>query len=75
MIILYNILLLILMRVLTDFILSERYIENNMCTPFEEVILTGLGIIWVISAALILVSGWKSLLFGCKRNKIETTGF
>lgn len=72
MIILYNILLFILIRMLTDFLLSERCIENNNCTPFEEVILIGLGIIWLVSTALILVGGWKSLLFGCKRKKIET---
>ena len=30
-------------------------------TPFEGVIATGLGIIWTISAVLILVGGWKSL--------------
>ena len=71
-IILYNILLLILIRVIGDFLLSERCIENNICTPFEGVISIGLGIIWVISAALILVGGWKSLIFGCKRNRIET---
>ena len=68
MIILYNILLFILIMILSNFLLSERCIENNMCTPFEGI---SLNIIWVISAALILVGGWKSLLLGCKRKKIR----
>ena len=72
MIILYNILLLILIKFITRFPVSERCIENNMCTPFEDIILIGLGIIWLISASLLLVGGWKSLIFGCKRKKIET---
>ncbi len=71
-IIFYNILLFILIAFLSGFLLSERCIENNKCSPVETAISIGISIIWIISAALILVGGWKSLLFGCKRKKIET---
>ena len=75
MIILYNILLFILISFLSAFLTSEACIENNKCTPAEEVISYVIGIIWIISATLILVGGWKSLLFGCKRKRIEPSEF
>lgn len=71
MIILYNILLLFLIRVLSIFLLSGACLYNNNCTPVEEVISYGIRIILIISVTLILVGGWKSLLFGCKRKKVE----
>ena len=72
-IILYNILLLLLLGVISAFLLSEACFDNNKCTPVEEVISYGIGISWLVSMALILVGGWKSLLFGCKRKKIKST--
>ena len=58
---------------LSDFFLSEACIEDSKCIPAEEAISIGLGILWIISAALILLGGWKSLIFVCKRKKIEPT--
>lgn len=71
MIILYNILLFIFIKFFSTFILSEACLENYKCTPVENIILIVRGIIWLISATLILVGGWKSLIFGCKRKRIE----
>ena len=70
-IIFYNFLLFCLIAFLSGFLLSERCLENNKCSPVETAISIGISIIWIVSAALILAGGWKSFLFGCKRKKIE----
>lgn len=71
MIILYNLLLFILIAVLICFLLSDKCIEYDKCTTADTVISVILEIIWIVSAAFLLVGGWKSLLFGCKKKKIE----
>ncbi len=71
MIILYNVLLFIVISFLSVILMSEACIENNKCTPADDFASYVIGFIWLISLTLILVGGWKSLLFGCKRKRIE----
>jgi uncharacterized RDD family membrane protein YckC len=66
-IVIYNLIALIILVAITLLLISEECTTLDRCTSSEIVIQSTTGLVWLVAAFALLVSGWTGRLFGARR--------
>jgi uncharacterized RDD family membrane protein YckC len=69
----YIVLATVVLAVLLDLTLPETCILYEQCKTTETLVLNGLSGIWWFGIIAILISGWRSRLYGARRKPLSNT--
>ncbi len=69
MVVIYNIILFMLLIMLSSLFVSDICIDNDICTTKENLVLSVVNTFWILSFLTLLIAGWKSRLWGCRRKR------
>jgi hypothetical protein len=53
-------------------IVSTACIVDDRCSPTENMILSGFGVLWLAASVVLIIQGWRARLFGCRRRVVTT---
>ncbi|NQY26949.1 MAG: RDD family protein [Piscirickettsiaceae bacterium] len=73
MIFLYNIILFLVYGFLLVILLTDNCLNNNICNEYEQTFNMAGSILWLAVTIMILIFGWRGLLWGCRRKLEDVT--
>jgi uncharacterized RDD family membrane protein YckC len=71
-ILVYSILTLVILSLGGQALISPECLTFNACATSDRLVSDAVGLLWVIATAFVLVYGWRGLLFGCRRQRLDT---
>jgi uncharacterized RDD family membrane protein YckC len=48
-------------------VVSSECLENDVCNRKDELIFSGIALVWIVGCVVALVLGWRGLLYGARR--------